>query len=273
MDDDELKRYERGLRRGQTTKMVLFIALACSPFLYLGYRVVAVWHHNHEVEAEQARAEELDPGEADELARLVAAIPPRVQKATATWRAAVTRDKLRDIDVDDAGAPPCSERVDELSVKVPRGQEVGTSRDIDDVARQQIELADRIAAGSATRSDLAAARDLQRIAPSAILLVAVDTKPLALAGGVTATGSFVSGVLRGDVFVFDHDRGRVVCAGTIDVSNSASVSAEYSYHPDFVGDDTLSANRALQGELESDLQKNITAALHSSLHEVRATPP
>jgi hypothetical protein len=286
--DDE-HAFTRATRRRRILLFIVIGALAAAPFVWLGrtwYRRSAILDHEREfIRTRPAREEAyrnrpLLPDEQRQLQQLAPSARHTVADNHARWRHDTSPGALIAVapSDDDCPEPLPAPTLARDSDATPPGDDASHARtpgyDIYTVAQPipdpgadaDAALADqiiaRVAAGILLRMDL------ERLQP----LTAPIQRTFIVASGYYTGRVFplrdgvryVPGRLIGNAYVY---RGGIVCAGPIDVQNSPTLEARYTYFPGVQQrDDQV---RATEAALQRDMDAAIRAGLAASLRATR----
>ena len=131
-------------------------------------------------------------------------------------------------------------------------------------AQSLAELEDQIkkSEDGATRWHLERAQSLTKNIDETVIFVGERTEPVMMAD------SYVPGQVRGTAYVYSSRARKVVCAGDINVENSAEIAFEYTTSRYDVGG-TGNKRAAAQSKLEADLATRTAKAIATGLRQAR----
>jgi hypothetical protein len=264
--------FARARRRAVRIRLTLVFAFALAPLGYMVYRFVAGQHEARELEA-QARLDSLaTPEQIAEAKELLPELARRIDAAGSAIRADLTADAVQVALASSAG--PCRyDVVREFGIgdlgraqllwdhKMPLPVVAKLPLAIDVLAGPRGELTTipaHIAADQLTKIDVAALRQDAHDLGGALVLVGQVSQ------ASTVGGSYLPGVVEGDVVLYLYRTRQIACAGHISVRTPEAVMVEYQA----LGPSQEAADRAADDKLAAALYDAFVTALHAELHAV-----
>jgi len=258
---DDIEAFARANRRKRGIRFAILGLICAAPFLWVGYSCQKTRAQNAKWREEERARNALTQEEQAELDRLLPEIAKMTQSAAKAFAEDVTPAKL-------AAAVPgegrCGREVDRYDYPVLKPGEQPQPSDIKSVAANLAELEEQIKRDDdgATKYHLDRARSLMRSIDDTVIVVGERTEPVVLGD------SFIPGQVRGTAYVYSARDRKIVCAGDIDVQNSAEIAFEYTTtRYDVIGAGNKGA--AAQSKLAVDLRERLAKAIKSELRQAR----
>jgi hypothetical protein len=253
----EIEEFARATRRARTIKIGIVGLLVLSPLIWVGYKNFA---KRQEIAKHEEAYRERMKLTADEKAKLpgqIAELRTAVTEAIATFAAQVTPEKLDALE--DAGAD-CAYRVEPASADYhvyAQGQTVTPRASY--VIERLDEIAKRVTAGTADRSDLDTVWRYGHSVERELFIIGTRTDPI-----VTAD-SYLPGTVTGFAYLYSYAKGKVVCFTSLAVQNSPAIDIAYTHMEGNIVDEEMKKREAAEQKLSQDLDLNVRNALAARL--------
>ena len=260
-DMDDVEAFARANRRKRGIRFTILGLVCASPFLWLGYTCQQQHAKNARWRDEERERNALSKEEQAELDKLLPEIGKLLQTASKAFAEDVTPAKLAEVV---PGDERCGRRVEEYGYVFVKPGEQPKPASLTSAAQSLAELEDQIkkSEDGATRWHLERAQSLTKNIDETVIFVGERTEPVMMGD------SYVPGQVRGTAYVYSSRARKVVCAGDINVENSAEIAFEYTTSRYDVGG-TGNKRAAAQSKLEADLATRTAKAIATGLRQAR----
>ena len=258
---DDIEAFARANRRKRGIRFAILGLICAAPFLWLGYTCQKQRAKNEKWREEARERNALSKAEQAELDKLLLEIGKMIQSASKAFAEDVTPAKLA---ATVPGEARCGRRVERYGYVFVKPGEQPQPSQLKSAAQSLASLEDQIKTSEdgATKYHLERAEGLVRSIDDTVILVGERTEPVMMGD------SYIPGQVRGTAYVYSSRARKILCAGDINVENSAEIAFEYTTSRyDVAG--TGNKRSAAQSKLEADLSERTAKAIEAGLRQVR----
>jgi hypothetical protein len=258
---DDIEAFARANRRKRGIRFAILGLICATPFLWLAYSCQKQRAENAKWRDEAREQNALSKEQQAELDKLLPEIGKMIQTASKAFAEDVTPAKLAEVL---PGDERCGRRIEEYGYVFVKPGEQPKASALTAAAESLAELEDQIKKSDdgATKWHLERAQNLAKSVDETVIFVGERTEPVMMGE------SYIPGQVRGTAYVYSSRARKVVCAGDINVENSAEIAFEYTTSRyDVTGDGNK--HSAAQAKLEADLSSRTAKAITSELRQAR----